>query len=200
MGYDYRKKLQPVGQLDSNACWAASLSWWLSAMASNYKCRVQEQLALIGKFMNLCESDGAMTVPGFRKVCESAEIRLYLQYMSPAKFQQDYTNIDSPLVIVFNYPVIGGTHMNVVFDQQGSTVACMEPFYPYPGEDGKRTGRYVAAKRASSAAADRSAWAACRWPMRLSRIKGSAAGQELRTPFCVRRASRNRHASAVQSA
>jgi hypothetical protein len=148
MGYDYRKNLQSVGQNDSNACWAASLSWWLSAMMLNYKRKAMTQNELIGKFMDLSEDDGTLSISGFRKVCESAEVRMYLQYMSPSKFQADYTNIDQPLVIVFNYPVIGGTHMNVIFDQQGSTVCCMEPFFPYPGEDNKRTGQYV--RRATS--------------------------------------------------
>jgi len=104
MGYDYRKNLQAVGQNDRNACWAASLSWWLSAMALHYKRKSLTQNELISKFTSLCEDDGTLTIPGFRKVCESAEIRMYLQYMSPSKFQADYTNIDQPLVIVFNYP------------------------------------------------------------------------------------------------
>jgi hypothetical protein len=33
--------------------------------------------------------------------------------------------------------------MNAIFNQKGSTVACMEPYFSYPGKDGQRKGAYV---------------------------------------------------------
>jgi hypothetical protein len=143
MGYDYTKNLTPTGQFDRNACWAASISWWTEAMALNYKRKISWQSDLIQKFDKLTNEDGSMPLAGIRKVCESAEIRIKLVYMSPSTFQKSYTNIDLPMIVVFNYPVIGGTHMNVIFNQKQNTVACMEPYYPYPGKDGQRPGQYV---------------------------------------------------------
>ncbi len=143
MGYDYTKKISPVGQFDQNACWAASISWWTRAMMENFKRKHMTQTELISKFNYLCDEDtGGMTLAGFRTVCGNAEIKINLEYISPTTFKK-YAGIDLPMIIVFNYPVIGGTHMNVVFNQKGSTVACMEPYFPFPGQDGKRSGKYI---------------------------------------------------------
>ncbi|HEY8560325.1 MAG TPA: hypothetical protein VIL74_08100 [Pyrinomonadaceae bacterium] len=142
MGFDYARILKPEGQFDRNACWAASISWWTAAMSQLYKRRTMWQSELISKFDHLTMEDGTMPLAGFRKVCESAEVRAELKYISPAALKSDYT-IDSPTIIVFNYPKIGGTHMNVIFDRQDETVECMEPYHPFPGRDGQRTGTYV---------------------------------------------------------
>jgi hypothetical protein len=142
MGYDYTKKLTPTGQFDRNACWAASISWWTEAMMLNYKRKVTWQSELISQFDKYTNEDGSMPLSGIRKVCESAEIRIKLEYITPAAFKK-YTGIDLPMIIIFNYPLIGGTHMNVVFNQKGTTVACMEPYFPYPGKDGQRSGKYI---------------------------------------------------------
>ena len=87
----------------------------------------------------LCESGD----DDIRRVCESSEVKAELKYISPSKLKSDYTDIDSPMIIIFNYPVVGGTHMNVIFNQKGDTVACMEPYFPFPGKDGQRSGIYV---------------------------------------------------------
>lgn len=141
MGFDYSKILKAEGQFDKNACWAASISWWTAAMSQNYKRKTMWQSELISKFNHLTEEDGTMSIPNIRKVCESAEVRAELKYISPASLK-DY-NIDSPMIIIFNYPKIGGTHMNVIFDKKDNTVNCMEPYHPFPGTDGKRSGTYV---------------------------------------------------------
>ncbi|MFO0916355.1 MAG: hypothetical protein U0795_25585 [Pirellulales bacterium] len=142
MGYDYRKNIQPVGQNDRNACWAASISWWLNAYSLHFKRRWLTQNDLLAKFTDKCLDDGSLPISQLRSVCESAEVRIDLAYMSPAKFRSDYETIDGPLLIVFNYPTVGGTHMNVIFDRQGGTVMAMEPYFPFPGRDGQRTGKY----------------------------------------------------------
>ena len=142
MGYEYNKHLPSEGQFDKNACWAASISWWTRAMMLNYKRKITTQSELISQFDFLCKDDGSMPLSGIRSVCESAEIRIKLQYITPASFKK-YTSIDLPMILVFNYPLVGGTHMNVVFNQKGTTVACMEPYHSYPGKDGQRTGKYI---------------------------------------------------------
>lgn len=143
MGFDYKKILRAEGQFDKNACWAASISWWTAAMSQNYKRKTMAQSELISKFDHLTGEDGAMPISGIRRVCESSEVKAELKYISPSKLKSDYTDIDSPMIIIFNYPVVGGTHMNVIFNQKGDTVACMEPYFPFPGKDGQRSGIYV---------------------------------------------------------
>ncbi len=141
MGFDYTKILKPEGQFDKFACWAASISWWTAAMSQNYKRKTMWQSELITKFDSLTETDGSMSIPSIRKVCESAEVRAELKYINPATLKE--YNIDMPMIVIFNYPKIGGTHMNVIFNKQDSTVMCMEPYFPFPGTDGKRTGVYT---------------------------------------------------------
>src|SRR5215216_2725583 len=114
MGYDYRKKINAEGQLHSNACWAASISWWLSAMAMHYKRSSWEQAKLLAEFNNYAILGGGVRTDGIRKIVESAKIRMDLRYVTPASLKSDY-NIGSPCIIIYNYPAAGGTHMNVVF-------------------------------------------------------------------------------------
>jgi len=42
-------------------------------------------------------------------------------------------------MIVFRHPAIG-LHMNVIFGQVGRTLLATEPYHPYPGESGTRSG------------------------------------------------------------
>jgi hypothetical protein len=143
MGYDYRQKLKAEGQQHSNACWAASISWWMSAMSLHYKRTTYTQTDLLADFQQNVVLGGGVRTDGIRKIVESAKVRMDLRYISPAKLKTDY-NIGSPCLIIYNYPAAGGTHMNVIFDQQGDTVMCMEPFYPLQAApDGSRKGAYV---------------------------------------------------------
>ena len=54
---------------------------------------------------------------------------------------------EKPVIIAFNYPTIGGTHMNVVFGYDGAgharKMTAMEPYHPHPGKDGNRTGAFL---------------------------------------------------------
>ncbi len=143
MGYDYTKALKSEGQFDRNACWAASISWWTAAMSQNYKRVTQWQSELISKYDHLTNDEGAMPLTGIKTVCQSSEIRAELKFITPSSFKSNYTNIDLPMIIIFNYPKVGGTHMNVIFNQTNDTVMCMEPYSPFPGKDGQRTGKYV---------------------------------------------------------
>ena len=143
MGFDYSKKLMVEGQQHSNACWAASISWWTAAMSLNYKRKTYFQNDLLADFNKYSVLGGGIWGEGIRKVCESADIRMDLKYVSPAKLKTDY-DFSSPVIIIFNYPVAGGTHMNVIFNQEGDTVMCMEPFYPLiANRMGGRIGTYI---------------------------------------------------------
>lgn len=144
MGYDYRKTLPPEGQTHLNACWAASISWWTQAMSLNYNRMWQTQIDLLAEFNQYAANGGGIYGSGIRTVCESAKIRMYLQYLSPARLKTDF-DFSSPSIIIYNYPAAGGTHMNVIFDQQKDTVMCMEPFFPLvaSGRTGERSGTYI---------------------------------------------------------
>jgi hypothetical protein len=147
MGYDYTKKLKAEGQQHSNACWAASISWWTAAMSLHFKRSTYTQTDLLSDFSTLSffGGDGAGGVPeeSLKKIAASAKVRLELQKVSPAKLKTDY-NFGTPSLIVFKYPAAGGTHMNVIFDQKDDTVMCMEPFFPLIAlADGSRKGTYV---------------------------------------------------------
>lgn len=145
MGFDYRKTLPPEGQIHSNACWAATISWWMQAMSLDYNRRSrQSQYDLLAEFNQFTANAGGIYGTGIRTVCESAKIRMYLQYVSPTRLKTDF-DFSSPAVIIFNYPAVGGTHMNVIFDQQADTVMCMEPFYPLvsTARTGERFGTYI---------------------------------------------------------
>ena len=142
MGYDYTKKLKPVGQADTTACWAASISWWTQAMSFHNKRRGQDQLEMMTKFSYLVAGNGTMPLSGIRRVCESAEIRITLEFVTP-DYLKSYEDIATPMLIVFNYPQVGGTHMNVIFNMKGTTVACMEPYYPLQSSTNLRTGKYI---------------------------------------------------------
>ena len=142
MGYDYRKKLKPEGQVHSNACWAASITWWLKAMALELRRLPDEQNKLLAEFNNYAILGGGVRTEGIRKIVESAKVRMYLQYVTPSSLKNDFY-FSSPSIIIYNYPQAGGTHMNVIFDQQGDTVMCMEPFYPLIADkNGERKGAY----------------------------------------------------------
>lgn len=143
MGYDYRKKLTAEGQQHSNACWAASVSWWMSAMALHNKRTPYTQTDLLADFNKHALAAGGSVPPSeMRKIFESAKIRIELKFMPPAELKN--SNFDTPCIIIFKYPAAGGTHMNVVFDRQGDTVMCMEPFYPLVAKPtGERTGTYI---------------------------------------------------------
>ena len=112
-------------------------------MALNYKRTWQNQFDLLAEFNQYTATAGAIFGSGIRTVCESAKIRIFLQYVSPARLKTDF-DFGSPAVIIYNYPAAGGTHMNVIFDQKGDTVMCMEPFYPLvAARAGDRSGTYI---------------------------------------------------------
>lgn len=147
MGFDYTKKLKAEGQQHSNACWAATISWWTAAMALHYKRTTYTQTSMLADFgtISILGGTGAGGVPekSLKEIAASAKVRMDLQFVSSAKLKTDY-NFTMPVVIVFKYPAAGGTHMNVIFDQTDQTVMCMEPYFPLTAAaDGTRKGTYI---------------------------------------------------------
>ncbi|MFN7929735.1 MAG: hypothetical protein U0Y68_17685 [Blastocatellia bacterium] len=143
MGYDYTKNFQPIGQADTMSCWAACISWWTHVMAMSCKGRQwQDQLDLLNKYSYLVSGNGSMSPANIRKVCQDAQVRIDLNYITPGEFKT-WGKIGEPYIIVFRYPEVGGTHMNVIFDQVGKTVMSMEPYYPLSNTTGKFTGKYL---------------------------------------------------------
>ncbi len=143
MGYDYRKKIKAEGQQHSNACWAASISWWMSAMALHGKRSYYSQTSLLVDFnQHALLAGGSVSPKEMKKICEASKIGMELKFVSPAVLKE--SSIDTPCIVIFKYPAAGGTHMNVIFDKQGDTVMCMEPFYPLAASPtGERIGTYI---------------------------------------------------------
>lgn len=145
MGTAY-EKIPPIGQFDDYSCWAASLSWWLKAVRGGRPALSQSQL--IEEFSQYCDDNGGMPPRTFRdKVCADARFRLKMTFVTAADLS--YYQLDTPKLIVYNYPEAGGTHMNVVFKSAFDghamqvTIGCMEPFYPVDAATGQRRGKIL---------------------------------------------------------
>ncbi|HRH42205.1 MAG TPA: hypothetical protein PKY82_11310 [Pyrinomonadaceae bacterium] len=136
--------IKPIGQFDKNSCWAASLSWWLKAIEHS---NALTQSQLISRFDYLTNSDGGISIFALKsKIYPSFGMKTV--DVSIEKLAG--LEVNKPLIIIYNYPEVGGTHMNVIFArtidssrgiQVGFTV--MEPFYPLGGKDGQRTGLFI---------------------------------------------------------
>jgi len=132
-----------IGQFDKNSCWAACLSWWLKAVGDGRP--ALSQLNLIAEFDKYCDPDtGGLSPKAFKDVVsKDARFKMSMSYFTASKFVGAGLPIgDTPIIVIYNYPTIGGTHMNVVFEKRDGTVNCMEPYFPYPGKDGNRTGKF----------------------------------------------------------
>ena len=117
MPKDYTN-VSPVGQFDRMACWAACLSWWLKAVSGGRPPLSQAQL--IAEFDYLCDDDGGLPPSKFKNnVCKDARFNISMGYFTASKYVHTGLPIaDEPVIIVYNYPTVGGTHMNVIFDKQ----------------------------------------------------------------------------------
>lgn len=139
------KDTKPIGQFDNMACWAASTSWWLKALGGG---RPQlTQTDLIVQYTKYCDETGGMPHNTFmNSMAKEARFMMKSAYSPTSMFANSPLLLgDRPVIIVFTYPLLGGTHMNVIFDQDATkrTVTAMEPYHPYPGADGSRTGQFI---------------------------------------------------------
>lgn len=127
------------------ACWAACTSWWLKALGGG---RPQlSQMDLIVQYTKHCDETGGMPHNYFMNgLAKEPRFMMKSAYSPTSMFANSPLILgDRPVIIVFTYPQVGGTHMNVLFDQDKDkrTVTAMEPFHPFPGTDGARTGQFV---------------------------------------------------------
>ena len=136
-----------MGQIDKFSCWAACLAWWLKAVKDGRPSWSQTQI--IAEYNKYCDDDGGFPPEKILEVWpKDNRLKISGGVFKTAAYRFARMPLgEKPVIIAFNYPTIGGTHMNVLFDYSSQmnarNVAAMEPFVPYPGVDGKRTGSIV---------------------------------------------------------
>jgi hypothetical protein len=131
-----------IGQLHGNSCWAACLAWWFKAVGGGRPSWTQREI--IDVYWRSVDSDGAMK-PEYMLTAWSRDQRLK---MGTGVFKTPNPTLDrlpigpTPVCIAFKH-MTGFAHMNVIWPSEPGTVIAMEPYWPYPGVNGKRTGRFV---------------------------------------------------------
>ncbi|MFN6955332.1 MAG: hypothetical protein ACK4PG_11110 [Acetobacteraceae bacterium] len=134
--------IPPVGQIDGMSCWAACLTWWLKAVKDGRP--DWNQLKIISEYDKHTDESGGFPPAKILEVWP-ADARLKISgatFKSQSYWGRGLPIGDKPAIIAFRHPQ-AGTHMNVVFDQRGRMVKAMEPYHPFPGQDGKRTGQIL---------------------------------------------------------
>jgi hypothetical protein len=121
----------PEGQLDSTACWAASLSW---ITRSNLYYPTVSQLRLLAFGSSVWDSDGTISPTGFETIIRISGIPLTSQRQTAGQLESMIRRHRLPMAVAFQR-LLGG-HMNVIhgFNESQNTVFAMEPWYP-PAED-----------------------------------------------------------------
>ncbi|WP_203072744.1 hypothetical protein [Falsiroseomonas ponticola] len=139
--FDYRT-IPPVGQNDEMACWAACLCWWLRAVRDGRPSWTQNQI--IVEYDKHTASDGGFDPLTLMEVLQKdTRLKISCGVFKSSTYRFRGLPIgDLPVLIAYNHPQ-AGTHMNVIFGQIGRTVTAMEPYFPYPGKNGKRTGTFI---------------------------------------------------------
>ncbi|MDB5376781.1 MAG: hypothetical protein JWR00_1227 [Rubritepida sp.] len=134
-----------IGQLHENSCWAASLAWFLKQDTGGRPSWSQQDV--IGKFKNNLTTDGAL-IGDYLANLWSQDQRLKMSTRVHATPDAELASLplgSKPVCIAFKH-ITGFAHMNVIWGLGGDDVMCMEPYWPFPGANGKRTGRFVKRK------------------------------------------------------
>lgn len=134
--------IPPVGQVDAFSCWAACLTWWLKAVRGGRPSWTQ--LEVISEYDRYTDDSGGFPPEDVKDVWTN-DTRLKLSAGTFNSQNYWYSGLpigEQPVMIAFVHPD-AGTHMNVVFGQSGRQVMAMEPYFPYLGTDGRRTGRIL---------------------------------------------------------
>ncbi len=150
MGSKY-KNVKPVGQEDKNACWAASLSWWLRA--TNKRKIEQWEIMDDDRYSDLWDVSGSggtiqetgivkiMTDPRWGMTHQKIHNRADLTWAVLAAFLNF-----GPIYIGYYDVVVGGNHVNVIYDMDGPMeyprLHAMEPAYKRKS-NGKYKGMHV---------------------------------------------------------
>jgi hypothetical protein len=121
--------IDPVGQLDPFACWAACLKWWLKAKRSISK----SQRSIINKYEYLTNSDGTMTYDGIEWII--VDNNMYIENHARAStFTSDAVKKllkFGPIFTAYTETSLQMSHVNVIYGITGSgnsaQVSVMEP-------------------------------------------------------------------------
>ncbi|GJD51223.1 hypothetical protein OPKNFCMD_3975 [Methylobacterium crusticola] len=144
MSKNYRN-IPPVGQWDGMSCWAACLEWWLKAVGDGRPKWSQKDL--IVNFYGFTDDSGGIQVDKLIVALNNnPNLKIQSGMFQSAKYRYAPLPLgETPVIIMFREPQ-GGIHMNVVFGQTQRDVICMEPYFPFPGVDYKRTGSFMQRK------------------------------------------------------
>lgn len=136
------KSISPVGQSDGMACWAACLTWWLKAVKDGRPSWTQNQV--IKEYDKYTNDDGGFDPQNLIDVfSKDTRLKISANVFDTSNYRFRGLPLgDLPVIIAYNHPD-AGTHMNVLFGQVLREVIAMEPYHPYPGRDGQRTGMFV---------------------------------------------------------
>jgi hypothetical protein len=139
------RSIPPVGQWDSMSCWAACLEWWLKAVGGERPKWSQKDL--IVNFYGFTDDSGGIQVDKLvAALNNNPNLKIQAGLFQSSKYRFKPLPLgDTPVIIMFREPQ-GGIHMNVVFGQTNRDVTSMEPYFPFPGKDYKRTGTFVERK------------------------------------------------------
>lgn len=119
----------PEGQLDTTACWAASLAWMTR---SNPNVPTKAQLDLLAAGSGVTNADGTITQNGLMTVSLSG-VNLRRQLVSADKLEEMIRAHQFPMFVGFRGSPVGG-HVNVLhgFAEEKGELFVMEPWYPDP--------------------------------------------------------------------
>jgi hypothetical protein len=131
-----------IGQQHENSCWAASLAWFLKQDTGGRPSWSQSRIMY--EYRNNLAPDGSLFGDYLANLW-SQDQRLKMSTKVHATPDAELTSLplgSKPVCIAFKH-ITGFAHMNVIWGLTGDEVMCMEPYWPYPGGNGKRTGRFV---------------------------------------------------------
>lgn len=132
-----------IGQAHENSCWAACLAWFLKADTEGRPAWTQAEIMNI--YRRSLDGNGAMIAEYMVQAWKNdTRLRMNTRVHPTPDPELDSLPLGSkPVCIAFKH--MGGfAHMNVIWKLEGRRVMCMEPYWPFPGQNGKRTGRMVA--------------------------------------------------------
>ncbi len=132
-----------IGQLHENSCWAACLAWFLKASPGSGRPSWTQQ-EIIKTYWRSTDTSGGLFGTYLANLW-SDDTRLRMATRVHATPDAELSGLplgNKPVCIAFKH-ITGFAHMNVIWKIDDRTVMCMEPYWPFPGADGKRTGRMV---------------------------------------------------------
>ncbi|WP_431285329.1 hypothetical protein ACQW02_11225 [Humitalea sp. 24SJ18S-53] len=135
-------KVPSIGQIYDNSCWAACLAWWLKAVQGGRPSWTQSRV--MQEFKRCTDTNGAMSADSMiNGLTDDTRMKMSAaEFETPDEILTGLPLGSKPVVIAFKH-ITGFAHMNVIWACRTGTVMCMEPFWPMPGVDNKRTGRFV---------------------------------------------------------